>query len=266
MPPRRMYKRKSLAKKKRTPVYRSRMSRRSRAPMARVVDTTVQKINPGREKIVRVKKSLYPNAPYFTQTTYGTNGFQIKYDGTAFAVAQVINFDPSGTFGNNSGIITATSTLTGAAGIPEWSSFKALYSYYRVKRIVIKMFANSTSPNGLLDIPPIVYLKYNNEYNAANPTQQSISEEKNFIRKIFTPEHPEFTYSFYPKVVTLYDNVGVFATEARQVKSMGWTDVNTPSQLLGLKLYTYFPADTTTPPTNTLSFDISYELEFKEQS
>ena len=113
---------------------------------------------------------------------------------------------------------------------------------------------------------PTIYLRYNNEYLAPGTgtvTPLTMSEERGWVRKVFTAEHPDFTYSFYPKIMQLVDNAGVFSTESRVSKSMPWTNINTPVELYGMKVYTYWAGN----PNNTyyMNCDVLYHLEFKEQ-
>ena len=259
-------------KSKGKPTTRSRRKapvRRSRA--LKIVDTTIQRLNPGKSTVVRLKKALPFIPSYLSLSGSGTYGIQIQLGTTGFTFGQHIVFDPSGTWGNSSGYIVSAIGTLGVAAIPEWSAYKLLYSQYRVKKIHLKFLAINNNPTiQLNNIEPTLYVRYCDEDVApatGQVTATTMCEEKNWIRKTFTTEHPEFSYSFYPKVMHLVDNAQVIGSESRMPKSMGWTDVNFPVQLWGCKLYINWPA--LSGVTGTQSFinvDISYDIEFKEQS
>lgn len=254
--------RKKVYKKKSQPNRSSmRSSMRPSRPL-RLADTTVTKLNPGKDRMITVKKS-YPINSQGYASAIGFTSPQIVLGTTGFTYGGNLIFDPSGTFGQCTGKIDSASPTLGALPIPEWVSYKALYGLYKVKRMTIKFRADDNGSQGLLSQPPVLYMRYLNEFNQATPTYTSISEEKNWVRKTFTPEHPEFSYSFYPKVMQLVDNAGTLATDTRVPKSMGWTSVNTPVELYGIKFWLSWPgsADTTT----LISLDISYDIQFKEQ-
>jgi hypothetical protein len=106
-------------------------------------------------------------------------------------------------------------------------------------------------------------MRYNDEYTPGAPNPVSISEEKNWVRKTFTQEKNTFTYSFYPKVWALYDNLGTLATDSRVTKSMPWTNMNSPVEIAGMKFYFNAPA------SNVAAYcycEIQYDISFKEQT
>lgn len=234
---------------------------RRRPATLRIADTTVTKLNAGKERIANVKKG-YPINSQGYASAIGFTSPQIVLGASGFTYGGNLIFDPTGTFGQCTGKIDVASPTLGPLPIPEWVSYKTLYGLYKVRKITIKFRADDDGAQGLLSNPPVIYMRYLNEYNQAVPTYTSISEEKNWIRKTFTPEHPEFTYSFYPKVMQYVDNAGTLATDARVPKAMGWTSVATPVELYGLKVWFSHPGTST---TSIVSFDITYDIAFKEQ-
>jgi len=177
-----------------------------------------------------------------------------------------MTFDPAGVYGNNSGTPGATPLIP--AKIPEWDTYKALYAMYKVKKIHLKFSAYDNTASGLLSEPPVLYIRYLNQFqtpadNSVNAI--TISEERNWIRKVFTVEKPTFEYSFYPKIMVLGDNNDPdgLVDEARIPKSMPWTTMGTPVNLFGIKFYYLIPQINT--GSCYVSCDVSYDLEFKTQ-
>lgn len=257
--------RKKVSTKKKTTRSKPRTTRKRFA--ARPVDNTVQKLNPGRERLIFVKKS-YPYIPAYFGAVGGINGMQIEAAATGFAFGKNIIFDPTGTFGNCSGVISTSAGSLTTAAIPEWAAYSALYSMYKVTKIHLRLTCADDGAYGLQSTPPTLYLRYLNEYLppvTGQNTTTSMSEERNWVRKQFTAEHPDFTYSFYPKVMQLMDNTGSFSTETRTPKAMHWTNVNTPVELYGLKMYFQWPS-IANAATTYINIDITYDIVFKEQS
>jgi len=251
-----MYRRKSTkSTKKRT------MRRVSRRPRLVITsDPTVQKIIVARSPIYRVAKSLQLNRPYAT-TTAGTCGFQIAYQGTAFSGGYNMLFDPAGTFGNNSGLASSSTVIANAAQVPDWTNLKALYAYYKVTKITLN-FQLTTVGNQQTQ-PMVLYMRYLKEYNAPTPTLNTMSGENSWIKKTFTDEQPNFKYSFVPKVVNFEDNLSALSTDARQLKTMGWTATTTPAELYGFKIYFDYPT-VASADYHFISCDITYHMIFRE--
>ena len=229
-----------------------------------IADTTVTKLNPGKPRIISVIKSLKINADA-VESSAATNGFTIKSTGTAATYQVNMVFDPAGCFGNNSGPIN-TSVGTGslvAAAIPEWSSYAALYSKYKVKKVHLHFKCVSTASLTLAVTSPTLYIRYLNEYNPSSVSLITISEERNWVRKVFTPEQPDFKYSFYPKCMALNDNVNILSTDSRIPVSMKFTSTSTPVELYGASIYVAIP-------TNSLQWviqcDVTYDMMFQEQN
>ena len=244
-------------------VPRKKRSPRYRRPLL-MADTTVTKLNPGKPKIISVIKSLKINADA-VESSAATNGFTIKSTGTAATYQVNMVFDPAGSFGNNSGPINTT-VGTGslvAAAIPEWSSYAALYSRYKVKKVHLHFKCVSTASLTLAVTSPTLYIRYLNEYNPSSISLITISEERNWIRKVFTPEQPDFKYSFYPKCMALNDNINILSTDSRLPVSMRMTSVSTPVELYGVSIYVAIP-------TNSLQWviqcDVTYDIMFQEQN
>jgi len=230
-------------------------------------DHTVQKLNPGRDKCLYVRKTS-TIIPSYGAPNGTSGGFQFSLGTSGFSYSAILSFDPAGVFGNINGTISSAASLLTTSQLPEWVNYKGLYGYYKVKKIHLRFTALDIN-SSLGTTSPVLMLRYNNEYattlSSLNPTPTSISEEKNWIRKTFTPEHPDFTYSFYPKVMNLTDNAGVLGTDTRVPKSMPWTNVSTPVELYGIKMYLNWPG----APTGTnclINCDITYDMCFKEQS
>lgn len=264
MAPRKYIRKSTKSKKKNVKSYKKMARPSTRKKITR--DPTITKLNAGKERIVRVRKMTKINLPSVVGTA-GTNGMSIQLTSTGYTAKGVLVFDPSGSQGNNSGNISNLFT-SGASlspcNIPDWSGFQTLYSEYRVKKITCK-FNWSSSGNPLSYAMPELYVRYANDYNEADPDAFTVSEQRNWVRKVFTMEHPSFTYSFYPKVMYLADNPGVLATEARVAKAMPWTDMSNPCALYGLKFFIHWPGAVNSTYTNVINMDISYDIEFKEQ-
>lgn len=227
-------------------------------------DATVLKINPGKSRVQRWLKTTPLNVQG-TLGVAGTNGFTIRTESAAYTQAGTITFDPAGYSGNNSGSITSANgfSLLSALALPEWTSFGNLYAQYKVNKITLKFTSSVASATNVNNMPITLFMRYNDEYTPGNPTITSISEERNWIKKVFTPEHPTFTYSFYPKVLAQYDNLGLIAVDSRRSTSMPFMNMNSPSELLGMKFYVQSPASSA---LNIVSCDIQYDISFKEQT
>ena len=256
--------RKAPSKKKtfsRSKKSRSRTTRKKVIRTVAVKDNTIMKYNPGRAPIARVTKSITLFQPYVNGTA-GTTGLQ--FIGTTTSIvnaAASMTFDLSGTFGNHSAIIVGGGAFSGiAAQVLDWNFLVRMYSYYRVKKITCRFTAQDTG--SLTTAPPIIYVRYGNVYPAVTPTQGSIAEQRNWCRKTFTVEHPDFAYSFYPKIMVLADNVGLLSTETRLPKSMPWTNCTTPMELYGLQIIAQYPASASGTVTY-LNMDVEYHMEFK---
>ena len=240
----------------RKPVYRKRYVKKSFP-----VDSTVQRLNGGRDRPICVSKSL-PFNVNGTVSTSGTTGFVYNFTSSSFSVGTLTTFDPTGNFGNNSGNITSGAPTLIAAQITDWTSFAALYSQYKVKKIHLKFTAyDSTSGSTLGSQPPTMFIRYNNEYAAPSPTTAIIADERNWMRKTFTPEHPDFSYSFYPKVMCLDDNRGLISTDSRVPKSMRWTSTATPVELWGVKAW--IAAIGTSSAGTYIAMDVTYDICFR---
>jgi len=223
-------------------------------------DTTVVKYNPGKDKVVKFIKSPAIFYPY-TLGTSGSNALQFSGGASAITAFGSVQFDPAGSFGTYSGTVSVNGTFVGApAPVVDWGSLIRLYSHYKVTKIVCKFTAQDTG--SLISAPPIIYMRYANVYPSVTPNISTVSEQRGWVRKTFTPEHPNFTYAFYPKVMMLADNIGVLATEARQPKNMPWTNCSTPVDLYGFQFIYQFPANTTTTDT-FVNMDVEYHLCFK---
>lgn len=249
----------TISKKKKVFSRKSR-SRKSVSRVLAIKDTTIIKYNPGRAPILRTLKCLPLFLPY-TNGVVGVNGLQFVCGATNVTASSSMIFDPSGTYGTASAQITASGPFTGApAPVIDWPSFQRLYSHYRVTKITCRFTAQDIG--SLVTAPPIIYVRYANVYPTINPTVNGIADQRNWVRKTFTPEHPDFTYSFYPKVMVLTDNIGLLATEPRVPKSMPWTNLTTPSDLYGLQVIFQYPGSTSGTST-FVNMDIEYHMQFK---
>lgn len=225
-----------------------------------VKDTTIMRYNPGKAPSCRVIKQPAIFYPY-TLGSPGSNALQFSAGATAITAFGSLQFDPSGAFGTYSGNVNSSGTFIGVpAPILDWGSLIRLYSHYKVHKIVCRFTAQDTGT--LISSPPIIYVRYANVYPSVVPNISTVSEQRGWVRKTFTPEHPNFTYSFYPKVMALVDNIGVLATEARCPKSMPWTNCTTPVDLYGFQFIFQFPANTSTTDT-FVNMDVEYHMSFK---
>jgi len=179
-------------------------------------------------------------------------------------------FDPAGTVGNFTGTISAAGSLAGTSAIAEWSAYSLLYTQYRVKKIHLK-FNCFSDKNNLDDQSPVMYIRYQKEW-ISNPgtanqvTPGKFAEQRNVVKKVFTSQHPDFQYSFYPKVARLVDAGGTSTTtnDSRALKSMPFTSVTTPVDLWGVQLYVYWPGNANN--NAVIQMDVQYDIEFKTAS
>lgn len=253
---------------RRKPVFKRKAAYSKRTRPVRIVDPTVVKVNPGKSRVQRWVKTTPINTqgvPSFP----GTNGFSIFCSGLSYQVAGVMTFDPTGNYGNVSGSITSPATTFSTLSpqtLPEWTSFSNLYAQYKVNKIHLKFTYSDNGANAQASASAAtLWMRYNDEYQPGNPTAVSISEEKNWIKKIFTAEHPNFTYSFYPKCLTFYDNQGAISTDGRGSRSMGWCNMNAPAEIFGMKFFCQTQA-VGTVDAGYIHCDIQYDLSFKEQT
>lgn len=216
-------------------------------------DSTVTRINPGKAKVVKVIRGYQPTPPN-TNATDGVNAFQVAVSSNSNVITTV---DPSGSWGAFSG--NGTVIPRGPAKIPGWDAYKGLYQKYKVTKVTLKWSAYDGS-SSLDDATPTLHVRYNDDYTASAPNWTDVATERGWIKKQFTPEHPNFTYSFYPKVMKLVDNVNILATEARAPVPMPWTDVDTPVELYGFKCLVNNSGSATT----RVNCDITYTILFKE--
>ena len=247
-----------------------RMPRRRPARKAKssnYLDTTISVINPGKDKIVKITKSLPLNVTY--QSGGATKGMNIQMATTSLTWGQVLVFDPAGVLGNFTGTVTAAGSLLGSSALSEWSAYSLLYTQYKVKKIILKFQAYSDKGN--LDNEPVtMYIRYQKEWitnpgTANQVTPGILAEQRNVVKKTFTSQHPDFQYSFYPKVARLDDAGGTGAsTDSRVLKSMPFTNVNSPVDLWGVEIYTYWPGSATNAAN--IQMDVEYVMEFKTQS
>jgi hypothetical protein len=232
----------------------------------RAPDSTVQKLNPGRDRIARMVKSTVFNVNNSGSVYASGNGFGFNLGAAAITWGQrSMIFDPSGTFGNNGGPITASSTVLLGQAIKDWSALASLYSHYKVTKITLKFQASSTI--NLDTQSPTMCVRYNNEFLApgvGSATPTTMAEERGWIKKVFTAEHPNFSYSFYPKVMQLVDNIGTTG-ETRISRAMPFTNIATPVELYGCKVFLNWPGATGSSQVY-INCDICYHLQFKEQS
>lgn len=267
VPRRRTTRKKPAYRSKRKSYVKRRPARKPRSMNAG--DTTISVINPGKDKIVKVCKSLPLNQPYVLGGV--TKGVNFNFSTTAVNWGQVMTFDPSGTQGNNAGTVALTSSTLSPAALSEWVAYKVLYTEYRVKKIHLKFLASTTLGNALDTNPLTMYIRYQNEWiaNPGTPSQVTLgtlAEMRSVVRKTFTTQNPDFHYSFYPKVAKLIDAGGTGASaDTRALKAMPFVSVNTPVDIWGVQIYVNWPGSATGSAV-LLQCDVSYELEFRTQS
>lgn len=246
---------------KRKPSAYKRTYKRSYPKKARVApDPTVLRINPGPQKAVYVVKALREISPY-APGTVGTTGMFFGSTASLQTSTTTLLFDPAGVFGNNSINVAAGVSNSGPAAIQQWLQYAGLYDKYRVSKITLRFTAIDVDN---LDVgSPILYIRKNDTYGTIAPTMTDISQQKNWIRKTFTAEQPDFTFSFTPRVQILEDNNSVIASNGRVPAYMSWTNTSTPISLYGVQLIVVLPASTTGYSVNCST---TYHLGFKESS
>ena len=225
-------------------------ARRPRVMPVRVSDTTVEKLNIQKIKPIYVKKMMTLN-PIGANGTTNVTGFQLT---NSAALGTNFTFDPAGVLGN-------AGFGASYCGIQEWSSYSGLYQFYKVNKIKLIFSAFDTGSSGLLNASPQLLIRYNNDYVPISPSRSTMASMPGVIKKTFTPEHPLFEYSFYPKVQLLVDNYGqTLGNESRQPRKMSFTNTATPVQLYGISIYVSSIAT-----GMWLNMDIEYDISFKSQ-
>ena len=165
----------SKKKKSFTKPRRTRKSSVRRVPKVRVLDPTVVRINPGKDPIIYLKKSLRETSPY-SAGVLGTNGMYFTSLSSLQIVTGQLLFDPSGNYGNNSYTLIGGFPFQGPVAIPEWNSYAGLYQMYKVTKITARF---SAVDSGNLDVgSPVVYVRYNTKYNASIPTTSELSTQR----------------------------------------------------------------------------------------
>lgn len=265
----RKYARKSTKKityRKRKPTYNRR--RKPASKSANHLDTTITVINPGKDKVAKIIKTLPLNVPY--QLGGATKGMNVQMGTTSLTWGQVLVFDPAGVLGNFCGTVTAAGSLLGSSALAEWSAYSLIYTQYRVKKIHLKFNCGSGVGQNLDNSPVTMYIRYQKEWitnpgTANQVTPGILAEQRNVVKKTFTSQHPDFVYSFYPKVARLDDAGGTGASiDSRVLKSMPFTSCTSPVDLWGVEIYVQWPGSATA--TALLQMDVQYDLEFKTQS
>lgn len=265
--PRRKYpaRKKPAAKLSGKRMYKRRVSRKPKS--ANHLDTTISVINPGKDKVIRINKQLPLNVPY--QLGGATKGVNFQLGTTSLTWGQVLVFDPAGTVGNFAGTVTAAGSLLGTTALAEWSAYSLLYQQYRVKKIHLKFNCSSAIAQNLDNSPVTMYIRYQKEWisNPGTPNQITpgiLAEQRNVVKKTFTSQHPDFMYSFYPKVARLADAGGTgITTDSRVLKSMDFTSCTTPVDLWGAEIFVFWPGSASAAAL--LQMDVQYDIEFKTQ-
>ena len=264
--PRPYSKRKSMHKRRPRRAYSGKAGIKG---MGNKYDSTISVLNQGRDKPIRVVKSLPLNQPYSLGGV--TKGANFVLTTSAVNWGQVLTFDPAGVQGFNAGSVGTSTSLLSPAAIAEWVAYKVLYTEYKVNRITLKFNCGVTLGNQMDDNPVTIYIRNQKEW-IANPGTASgvglgtLAEMRNVVRKTFTSEHPDFEYSFVPKVARLLDAGGTGSTtDTRALKPMGYCSVNTPADLWGIQLYTNW-AGSSVGNTALLQMDITYDISFRNQS
>lgn len=256
---RNVFRRKTSGIKKKTYKPYKKYVKRASKP-AVVSDPTVMRINPGPNKAVYVTKALREISP-FSAGTVGTTGMFFGSIATTQTSTTNLLFDPAGVFGNNSINVAAGVAASGPAAIQQWLQYAGLYDKYKVFKITLRFTALDTDN---LDVgSPIIYIRKSDTYGSIAPTMTDISQQKNWIRKTFTAEQPDFTFSFVPRVQNLEDNNSVISSNGRVPTWMSWTNTSTPISLYGVQLIVVLPGSTVGYSVNCST---TYHLGFKESS
>jgi len=181
--------------------------------------------------------------------------------GSTQTLTTYLTFDPAGTFGNNSINVAGGVSTSGPANIQQWTQYANLYDQYKVNKITLHFTAIDIAD--LNTGSPIMYIRYQDTYGAIAPTMTDISQQKNWVRKTFTSEHPDFTFSFVPKVQDIVDNNALISANARTPKRMVFTNTSTPVMLYGVQLVVVLPASALGYSVNCST---EYHIGFKEQA
>lgn len=212
-------------------------------PRVRSLDPSVQRLNGGRPQTITVKRTNPVTQTILITSATGATG------GT-------ITFDPSGTFGN-----------VGVGGtplaMPDWSSFKACFDYYRVNGIKLTWTLAETAGTAVDDPQensPIVYYRYNYESSVVTPSLTGITQVSNCMKKVFTPTNPMTSYNIVPKVLDIVETTGsVLASQSYRLRDPGWIDVNLPAVIYGFQYFIEIQLAT----HQSLQLDVEYDISFK---
>lgn len=200
-------------------------------------DPSIELVNFQKNPIITVSKTC----PY---TSCNSIAGAVNGAGNSFI------FDPSGTYGN-------VSSGGGSLVMPDFTSLTGVFDLYRVNYIKIHMFADWGNGGTSTD-PQELYMRYNYEPSVLTPTLAGMTQLTKVIKKTFTPDRPRYTYIIKPKVRAAIYNSGAAAGWGNEIRSMKWTDVQNPVQLLGFSFYC--PGQIT---GQSIRFEIEYNVSFK---
>jgi len=227
-------------------------------------DPSVQRVNPKPLQIVRVSKGTVL-IPSYGPCTLGVNGLQIQLSTAALLTQRNYTFDPSGTFGNFSGVINSAGQTVGPAPCATWAAYTGLYKYYKVTKITINFRYDDL---GLADsCSPTMYVRYHDGENATDtPSPSIIASERDWLAKKFDANSSTFKYSFIPLVQNLTTGGLNYNQTGKSARRMGWTSVGTPVEIFGFRMYLNWPVNSAADLNSFINMDVVYHISFKEQA
>lgn len=165
-------------------------------------------------------------------------------------------FDPSGTYSLYQG-----SSGAAVAAVADWTSLKAIYNQYRVRKIVIhwKMVTNGATVSNLDDDSVSMLERYNYEKAITSPSLSGLGQLQNVQRKIFTAQHPVHTYVIYPKAMRTLENTGLLAAQGLGIGEMPWCNVESPCELFGYQ----WGFETSSNTYTSGYLDVEYDIEMR---
>lgn len=169
-------------------------------------------------------------------------------------------FDPSGTVGNS----TFPDNVTPAI-MPSFAAFAALYKWYKVKKIKLKVRVKNTVGANVNLLNNTIELVWRHDYDFTGPAPAStgwIEGYENVRRVRFTAEAPQVSITLYPRVqvpvFSIDQGTANFSLQAFTPKKMPWTDCSRPVSLYGLRMY--IPQ---IPAGLNFDVDVTYHCVFK---
>lgn len=180
----------------------------------------------------RVANGSNRDSAITVQRTFYTAGTQAGPIADYFGYSR---FDPSGSL--------ALRTLFGntTTQIPGWSQFSGIYEQFKLHWVRMHFrlrYLDSPDTTGYQPSAINARLRYNYDIETLQDGKvgyDDFSYAADVVNWTFTPEHPNFSYKVYPRV--LKGTLATTTTLGYTVTKPGWSDVDDPPIHLGCMLW-----------------------------